>query len=93
MSADLLLVWWALAGVLASCLFHEEYYFYKYVWIWWVLSYHLYGLGMSRLADIIRSSILEKYISSYMKERAADGVIVLRAGEGWVVSGELIIIY
>ena len=47
---------------------------------------------MGLLADIIPSSILEKYISSYMKERAADGVIVLRAGEGWVVSGELIII-
>jgi hypothetical protein len=45
---------------------------------------------MGRLADIIRSSILEKYISSYMKERSADGVIVLRAGEGWIVSGKII---
>ena len=52
-----------------------------------MLSYQLYVLDMGCLADIIRSSILEKYISSYMKERSADGVIVLRAGEGWIVSG------
>ena len=55
-----------------------------------MLSYHPYVLEMGRLADIIRSSILEKYISSYMKERSADGVIVLRAGEGWIVSGKII---
>ena len=57
-----------------------------------MLSYHLYVLEMGRLADIIRSSILEKYISSYMKERSADGVIVLRAGEGWIVSGKIIVL-
>ena len=51
------------------------------------------SFDMGRLADIIRASILEKYISSYMKERSADGVIVLKAGEGWIVSGEIFFIY
>ncbi len=42
---------------------------------------------MGRFADIIRCHILEEYMASYMRERGADAVLVLRNENKWAMTG------
>ncbi len=42
---------------------------------------------MGRFADVIRCHILEKYMSSYMRERNVDALLVLRNEDKWAMSG------
>jgi hypothetical protein len=42
---------------------------------------------MGRFADIIRCHILEKYMSSYMRERNVDALLVLRNEDKWAMTG------
>ncbi len=42
---------------------------------------------MGRFADIIRCHILEKYMASYMRERGADAMLVLRNENKWAMTG------
>ncbi len=41
---------------------------------------------MGRFADIIRCHILEEYMSSYMRERGVDAVLVLRNESKWAMT-------
>ena len=43
---------------------------------------------MGRFADIIRCHILEKYMSSYMRERNMDALLVLRNENKWAMTGK-----
>ncbi len=43
---------------------------------------------MGRFADIIRSHILEEYMASYMRERGADTMLVLRNENKWAMTGK-----
>jgi hypothetical protein len=43
---------------------------------------------MGRFADIIRCHILEKYMSSYMRERNVDALLVLRNENKWAMTGK-----
>jgi hypothetical protein len=43
---------------------------------------------MGRFADVIRCHILEKYMSSYMREREVDALLVLRNENKWAVTGK-----
>ena len=42
---------------------------------------------MGRFADIIRYHILEKYMSSYMREQNVDALLVLRNEDKWAMTG------
>ncbi len=42
---------------------------------------------MGRFADVIRCHILEKYMSSYMRERNVDALLVLRNEDKWAMTG------
>jgi hypothetical protein len=44
---------------------------------------------MGRFADVIRCHILEKYMSSYMRERNVDALLVLRNEDKWAMTGNL----
>ncbi len=43
---------------------------------------------MGRFADCIRCHILEKYMSSYMRERNVDALLVLRNENKWAMTGK-----
>jgi hypothetical protein len=42
---------------------------------------------MGRFADAIRCHILEKYMSSYMRERNVDALLILRNENKWAMTG------
>ena len=42
---------------------------------------------MGRFADAIRCHILEKYMSSYMRERNVDALLALRNEDKWAMTG------
>jgi hypothetical protein len=42
---------------------------------------------MGRFADVIRCHILEKYMSSYMREQNVDALLVLRNEDKWAMTG------
>jgi hypothetical protein len=42
---------------------------------------------MGRFADAIRCHILEEYMSSYMRERNVDALLVLRNEDKWAMTG------
>ena len=42
---------------------------------------------MGRFVDAIRCHILEKYMSSYMRERNIDALLVLRNENKWAMTG------
>ena len=48
---------------------------------------------MGRFADVIRCHILEKYMSSYMRERNVDALLVLRNENKWAMTGKNFIIF
>jgi hypothetical protein len=43
---------------------------------------------MGRFVDAIRCHILEKYMSSYMRERNMDALLVLRNENKWAMTGK-----
>ena len=43
---------------------------------------------MGRFVDAIRCHILEKYMSSYMRERNVDALLVLRNENKWAMTGK-----
>jgi hypothetical protein len=43
---------------------------------------------MGRFTDIIRCHILEEYMASYMRERGADAMLVLRNEDKWAMTGK-----
>jgi hypothetical protein len=43
---------------------------------------------MGRFADIIRCHILEEYMTSYMRERGVDAMLVLRNENKWAMTGK-----
>ena len=43
---------------------------------------------MGRFADVIRCHILEKYMSSYMREQNVDTLLVLRNENKWAMTGK-----
>jgi hypothetical protein len=43
---------------------------------------------MGRFADVICCHILEKYMSSYMRERDVDALLVLRNENKWAMTGK-----
>jgi len=45
---------------------------------------------MGRIIDMIRSHILEKYLSSYMRRKSVDALLILKDDSGWAVAGEKI---
>ena len=45
-------------------------------------------ITMGRIIDMIRSHILEKYLSSYMRRKSVDALLILRDDSGWAVAGE-----
>ncbi len=46
---------------------------------------------MGRFADAIRCHILEKYMSSYMRERNVDALLILRNENKWAMTGKIFI--
>ncbi len=42
---------------------------------------------MGRFVDAIRCNILEKYMSSYMRERNVDALLILRNESKWAMTG------
>ena len=44
---------------------------------------------MGRFADVIRCHILEKYMSSYMRERSVDALLILRNENKWAMTGKI----
>jgi hypothetical protein len=48
---------------------------------------------MGRFADVIRCHILEKYMSSYMRERNVDALLVLRNEDKWAMTGNFFICF
>ncbi len=47
---------------------------------------------MGRFADAIRCHILEKYMSSYMRERNVDALLILRNENKWAMTGKFSLI-
>ncbi len=47
---------------------------------------------MGRFADAIRCHILEKYMSSYMRERNVDALLVLRNEDKWAMTGNFLLL-
>ncbi len=47
-----------------------------------------YFLNMGRFVDAIRCHILEKYMSSYMRERNMDALLVLHNENKWAMTGK-----
>ncbi len=45
---------------------------------------------MGRFADFIRCHILEEYMASYMRERSADAMLVLRNENKWAMTGKIL---
>ena len=45
---------------------------------------------MGRFVDAIRCHILEKYMSSYMRERNMDALLVLRNENKWAMTGKYV---
>ena len=43
---------------------------------------------MGRFTDFIRCHILEEYMASYMRERGADAMLVLRNENKWAMTGK-----
>jgi hypothetical protein len=43
---------------------------------------------MGRFDDVIRCHILEKYMSSYMRERNVDALLILRNENKWAMTGK-----
>jgi len=43
---------------------------------------------MGRFTDFIRCHILEEYVASYMRERGADAMLVLRNENKWAMTGK-----
>jgi hypothetical protein len=43
---------------------------------------------MGRFVDAIRCNILEKYMSSYMRERNVDALLILRNENKWAMTGK-----
>ena len=43
---------------------------------------------MGRFADFIRCHILEEYMASYIRERGADAMLVLRNENKWAMTGK-----
>ncbi len=48
---------------------------------------------MGHFADVIRCHILEKYMSSYMRERNVDALLILRNEDKWAMTGNFFIIF
>ena len=48
---------------------------------------------MGRFADVIRCHILEKYMSSYMRERNVDALLVLRNEDKWAMTGNFFLFF
>ncbi len=48
---------------------------------------------MGRFVDAIRCHILEKYMSSYMRERNIDALLVLRNENKWAMTGKYSLIF
>jgi hypothetical protein len=48
---------------------------------------------MGRFADAIRCHILEKYMSSYMREQKVDALLVLRNEDKWAMTGKILIFF
>jgi hypothetical protein len=48
---------------------------------------------MGRFADVIRCHILEKYMSSYMRERNVDALLILRNENKWAMTGKFSFIF
>ena len=48
---------------------------------------------MGRFADVIRCHILEKYMSSYMRERNVDALLVLRNEDKWAMTGNFLFFF
>ncbi len=49
------------------------------------------AVNMGRFADAIRCHILEKYMSSYMRERNVDALLILRNENKWAMTGKFLI--
>ncbi len=47
-----------------------------------------FAVNMGRFVDAIRCHILEKYMSSYMRERNIDAMLVLRNENKWAMTGK-----
>jgi hypothetical protein len=45
---------------------------------------------MGRFVDAIRCNILEKYMSSYMRERNVDALLILRNENKWAMTGNFL---
>jgi hypothetical protein len=48
---------------------------------------------MGRFADAIRANIMEKYLSSYMREKNVDALFVLRNENKWTLTGNCLMIF
>ena len=48
---------------------------------------------MGRFVDAIRCNILEKYMSSYMRERNVDALLVLRNENKWAMTGNFYFLF
>ena len=48
---------------------------------------------MGRFVDAIRCHILEKYMSTYMRERNIDALLVLRNENKWAMTGKYFLIF
>ncbi len=48
---------------------------------------------MGRFVDAIRCNILEKYMSSYMRERNVDALLILRNENKWAMTGNLSFVF
>ena len=48
---------------------------------------------MGRFADVIRCHILEKYMSSYMRERNVDALLILRNEDKWAMTGNFFLLF
>ncbi len=48
---------------------------------------------MGRFVDAIRCNILEKYMSSYMRERNVDALLILRNEDKWAMTGNFLIFF
>ncbi len=48
---------------------------------------------MGRFVDAIRCNILEKYMSSYMREQNVDALLILRNENKWAMTGNFFIFF
>ncbi len=48
---------------------------------------------MGRFVDAIRCNILEKYMSSYMRERNFDALLILRNENKWAMTGNFYFLF